>query len=235
MLRIRICAAGAVTAVFLAAMISVSGAAVGQGGDQPGKPAVLAGLAPPHEEPHQKGTMAHAKTRAKTAHKTAAAKSVKIPSARLAATVTAKAAADAPPAPLPGALPEKVWPAPAQTAPANVAAEPAAEPAAATDNPELGALVVHGQTVEIKPADEINEIDLAANNQDAEASTAAPTDRADLESVAAPTVAVASREAKNPIGSASWIAQVLAALGGAIAAGSVAWFLIGSGPQRTYG
>jgi hypothetical protein len=37
------------------------------------------------------------------------------------------------------------------------------------------------------------------------------------------------------IGSASWIAQVLAALGGAIAAGAVAWFLIGGGPVRTYG
>jgi|SRR5271169_706068 len=37
------------------------------------------------------------------------------------------------------------------------------------------------------------------------------------------------------IGSASWITQVLAALGGAIAAGAVAWFLIGAGPVRTYG
>ena len=37
------------------------------------------------------------------------------------------------------------------------------------------------------------------------------------------------------MGSASWIAQVLAALGGAVAAGTVAWFLIGGGPQRMYG
>lgn len=37
------------------------------------------------------------------------------------------------------------------------------------------------------------------------------------------------------IGSASWIAQVLAALGGAVAAGTLAWFLIGGGPVRTYG
>ena len=39
---------------------------------------------------------------------------------------------------------------------------------------------------------------------------------------------------ESAVGSASWIAQVLAALGGAIAAGAVAWFLIGAGPVRTY-
>ena len=39
----------------------------------------------------------------------------------------------------------------------------------------------------------------------------------------------------SDVGSTSWIMQVLAALGGAVAAGSVAWFLIGSTPQRTYG
>lgn len=45
----------------------------------------------------------------------------------------------------------------------------------------------------------------------------------------------ASHQHVSRVGSASWIAQVLAALGGAVAAGSVAWFLIGSGPLRTYG
>lgn len=39
----------------------------------------------------------------------------------------------------------------------------------------------------------------------------------------------------SPVGSASWIAQMLAALGGAIAAGAVAWFLIRPAPQRNYG
>jgi hypothetical protein len=37
------------------------------------------------------------------------------------------------------------------------------------------------------------------------------------------------------VGSASWIAHVLAALGGAITAGAVAWFLIGPTARRTYG
>jgi len=39
----------------------------------------------------------------------------------------------------------------------------------------------------------------------------------------------------SPVGSASWIAQLLAALGGAIAAGLVAWFLIRPAPRRHYG
>lgn len=53
---------------------------------------------------------------------------------------------------------------------------------------------------------------------------------------AAPVVhaMVVTAEPQNPIGSASWLAQVLAALGGAIAAGAVAWFLIRPAPVRTY-
>ena len=39
----------------------------------------------------------------------------------------------------------------------------------------------------------------------------------------------------SPIGSASWIAQMLAALGGAIAAGAVAWFLIRPASEQNYG
>ncbi len=41
--------------------------------------------------------------------------------------------------------------------------------------------------------------------------------------------------APSPVGSASWIAQLLAALGGAVAAGAVAWFLIRPAPQRHFG
>jgi hypothetical protein len=37
---------------------------------------------------------------------------------------------------------------------------------------------------------------------------------------------------KSPIGSAFWIMQIMAALGGAAAAGSAAWFLIGSASSR---
>jgi hypothetical protein len=39
----------------------------------------------------------------------------------------------------------------------------------------------------------------------------------------------------SPVGSVSWLTHVLAALGGAIAAGAVAWLLIRPAPERTYG
>lgn len=41
--------------------------------------------------------------------------------------------------------------------------------------------------------------------------------------------------AAGPMGSASWLAHVLAALGGAITAGAVAWFLIRPASERIYG
>jgi hypothetical protein len=40
---------------------------------------------------------------------------------------------------------------------------------------------------------------------------------------------------KTAVGSPGWIAQVMAALAGAVAAGVIAWFLIGAGPRRVYG
>jgi hypothetical protein len=39
----------------------------------------------------------------------------------------------------------------------------------------------------------------------------------------------------SPVGSFSWILHVLAALGGAVATGALAWFLISPAPQRNYG
>jgi hypothetical protein len=45
---------------------------------------------------------------------------------------------------------------------------------------------------------------------------------------------VAVARGPSPAGTSAWVAQLLAAIGGAMAAASVAWFLIGSAPQRTY-
>jgi hypothetical protein len=54
--------------------------------------------------------------------------------------------------------------------------------------------------------------------------------------VHAMVVRVEPPDTPSPFGSASWIEHVLAALGGAIAAGVVAWFLIiKPAPERTYG
>ena len=131
-------------------------------------------------------------------------------------------------------LPENVWPQPDQSTPVNTAAaEQAAAPAA--DDPPLSAIVVNGQTVQIASPDDVNDIDLAADDRNAAPAAPARSVRADMAPEAVPMAATARREDASPVGSASWIAQMLAALGGAIAAASVAWFLIGSGPQRMYG
>jgi hypothetical protein len=122
-------------------------------------------------------------------------------------------------------------------------------------------LVVAGQTVQLASPDEVNELDIAANDTQPPASNVGPTDTASPvpamneaaeassksdSLIAAPQQPSASQvssqissqvssHAGSQVGTASWIAQVLAALGGAVAAGSAAWFLIGVTPQRTYG
>jgi hypothetical protein len=191
-----------------------------------------------------------AKTHARTHRALAARRSRHLP------TQTATAAAAA-----------SIWPAAETAPPAAVAAPapaPAPQPASAFAEPEPSELVVGGETVQVASPDDINALDLAADDQDAAAAnaakTATPSDVAKpppaAQAMAAKPAAQAAKPAAqamaakpaaqamvakpaasdaSPIGSASWITQVLAALGGALAAGSVAWLLIGSGPQRTYG
>jgi len=50
----------------------------------------------------------------------------------------------------------------------------------------------------------------------------------------APTIALAQQDDGNDSRDA-WFEEILATLGGALAAGSVAWFLIGAAPRRRYG
>ncbi len=142
------------------------------------------------------------------------------------------------------------WPA----APTAVAADATTlAPALQTPAPQLVApvaaatpneLVVDGQTVQVASADEANEIDLAGNDasvaSDASlgamtASHTAMTEFTDAAVHPELTSAVVSQAQNADVGSTSWFLQVMAALGGAVAAGSVAWFLIGSAPQRMYG
>lgn len=68
----------------------------------------------------------------------------------------------------------------------------------------------------------------------------APVATKTASAVAAPVPAAhalvsATAQPRSPVGSASWIAHLLAALGGALTAGVVAWFLIRPTPERTYG
>ncbi len=147
------------------------------------------------------------------------------------------------------ARPAAPTPADNDALPANVAAAPSAAPtvtsppptAASFAEPMPSELVVGGRTVRVTAPDDVNEIDEAADPQRVAASAAAAAARLSDGAEAEPTsetatVAVArTQPERSPVGSASWIMQILAALGGAFAAGSAAWFLIGSAPQRTYG
>ena len=114
-----------------------------------------------------------------------------------------------------------------------------------------------GRPVQVRSPDEANEPDLAANEPSATTAPAsdpsvsggsgplynlAPTvpptdsDAAPSASGASPAIAAPARSPPQPIrrnpkaqsGRAFWFMQIMAALGGAAAAGSAAWFLIGS-------
>lgn len=126
-----------------------------------------------------------------------------------------------------------------EVGPRTLAAFPAAPPGSAAGTLAPNEPVVGGQEVKVASPDTVNEIGLAAANNgtvanDAQPATAPATATAATPQADSATVAVAQTQ-PSQVGSTAWIMQVLAALGGAIAAGSVAWFLIGSAPQRTYG
>jgi hypothetical protein len=174
--------------------------------------------------------------------------------------------------------PPDAWPTLAAPAPAAAvatdgatAAAPGPNPAAAPAQTQVSELVVGGHTVQIASPDQVNALDLAADQQaanqpasDQPATTAAPSDPAatadaretaqgdaaddadaappshpanPADASAAPdqVVAFARQADDDTTRHPSWLAELLATLGGAIAAGSVAWFLIGSAPQRRLG
>jgi hypothetical protein len=135
--------------------------------------------------------------------------------------------------------PAKAPPAAAPDAPetANAAADPwppETEPVLLQPMPNV--VEVGGQTVKLVPADEVNEIDLAADAQrfaalanTVEPAVASDAVAASLEALPEPAVPA------PPERRWSWLVEALAALGGAVAAASAAWFLIGARPLRRYG
>jgi hypothetical protein len=121
-----------------------------------------------------------------------------------------------------------IWPDP-QAEPASLPA-PDSQPQLAPALIAPTKLVVEGRTVAIVPADEINEIDLGAGGTKTLAATQSDT------AGAAPDEPqqVATAQAQPLTGSArnlSWIAQLAAMIGGAVAAGFVAWFLLAPVPE----
>lgn len=151
------------------------------------------------------------------------------------------------------------------TAPTSVAAaDPSSSPVPSPSEPVMGSLVVGNQTVAVASQSDVNAIDLAADAPAKTSANASPSDTnpnetaansaANTKAAPIPATAVAAvsdvasksdsvkaapapqlQSAGTTVGSPGWIAQVMAAAAGAVAAGSLAWFLIGSAPQRTYG
>jgi hypothetical protein len=113
------------------------------------------------------------------------------------------------------------------------------QPPAPPTAEQLGELFVGGHALQVASSAEVNEIDLVANSSLLQLNGAPPNSVAEdnpptREIVATKSdfanVAVTQRWGAD-VGSTSWILQVLAALGGAVTAGSVAWFLIGRRPE----
>jgi hypothetical protein len=216
--RIRIVSASVLKA--LAIVLAIGGAsaraATSDLSEKP--PTLLAGLKPPHQSNAQSKASVHAANPGKRHIKIAAAHSPK-PQART------------------DAAPPEAWPAPLAMVPADTAAASPAETVPPDNAPAPGEVVVGGQTVQVAAPDQVNAIDLAGGDKLEEVPAAAPLDRADVAPAAQSVLAAPmdSQASQTAVGKASWIAQVMAALGGAVAAGAVAWFLIGSGPVRLYG
>jgi hypothetical protein len=220
--------------------------------DAPGKPLQLLRII---EAPARPRAVAHNRIHA-ALHRVAAVRSVK------RHTVVAEAKAEQSTPTAQDAVPMVSADDADTTAPTSFAAAvPATRPAPSLGEPVMGPLVVGDRTVEVASQTDVNALDLAADKTaDAPANAApvnaTPEDAAPSYKMAAmspPAAAVVSDtasksdsikasltapapEATNAaVGSPGWIAQVMAALAGAVAAGSIAWFLIGSAPQRTYG
>jgi hypothetical protein len=88
--------------------------------------------------------------------------------------------------------------------------------------------------VQVAQANMVGPTDVAADQPHDAANTAQASNPVTSWPVQHAMVATAEPQNPNPVGSASWIAHVLAALGGAIAAGALAWVLIDPLPARSY-
>lgn len=230
MLMIRFITAAAV-------LVMAAGAAAAQSatGETAGKPvSLLQVLSPPAATTTTVTTTTEAKPHARFAHKRAARRLAK----KTHEHAADEAAADTDePAPIAGASPMTTANPPAASAWATNAAP---LPGVATDataptvipavDQNLGELVVNGRTVQVATPDEANAIDLAADRRTEPQSVA----EASAAPASAPVVAFA--EPNDPQRD-HWYEELLATLGGALAAGLVAWaFIMGGGSQpRMYG
>jgi len=255
MARIRIVCAGLVAAMAVA--LAVGGAqAQTASGESVGKPLpLLAGLRPPPESKHTAtrrtahGKAAHGsikKTAAKQTHARFARKTsakhtrhvaFKKHEQRERSVAVATPVAMPPLQTAPSPVPAAIVPAAASAMPpADVDAAPPPQTAALPENADPSPNVVKVQTLRINAPAAPEQVNALGRPDPSEAApAAAPSDRAVAAPASQTVLAAPPHRKQSPIGSASWMAQVLAALGGAVAAGAVAWALIGGGPVRSYG
>jgi len=219
---------------YLFVLVLVGGQAVAQtAGTRPvGKPIQLLQFTHPgnsEAKPHEKSV---AKNRSKShlaAKDPASTKRVSNEAPHETAVVVSATAARGPSAPTSKAA----WPAVVQAI-----AVPSLRPGLATSSK----IAIDSQAVRVVSPDDANEIDLAANEQGAPASdallaAATAVKATNTETTAsadkpASGAAVVSQKPSGNVGGTSWLLEVMAALGTAVAIGAVAWFLIGSAPLR---
>jgi hypothetical protein len=227
MLILRFITAGAVLVMAVGAAAAQSAAA----GDTAGKPVSLSQVAGQPEttaaKPHSR--FAHRRAARRLAKKShdhateAAAEDADQPE-QSAATSSAPAAA-APTAAV-SASAAGAWATNATPLP-GVATDATAPTVVPAIDQNLSALVGGGRTVQISEPDQFNAIDLAADHQ----ATTTLSNATDIQTAAPVAVAQPDDHSRD-----AWYEEIIAVLGGAAAAGTVAWFLIiGAAPQRMFG
>jgi hypothetical protein len=139
--------------------------------------------------------------------------------------------------PAPGDAPSEVLPA------ADTAAPPMpAQPPAPASVEKFGSPVAGGRAIRVISSGTVNEAQLPGAGPLPRANGTAPSDvtetkpphdiavvKSDFAELAA------AHKQRDDLGDTSGIVQVLAALGGAVAAGSIGWLLIWSTPRRAFG
>jgi hypothetical protein len=119
------------------------------------------------------------------------------------------------------------------------ATKPASKENASNGVPRVTAppseLVIDGKAVRVASSDHVDDIDRATDAQGAPSPAAATIVTAASTETIAPAdesnsgAAALSQTPSSSIGSMSWLLWIIAALSGAVATGSLAWFLIGPG------
>jgi hypothetical protein len=234
MWRSRTVIAGAIFA------LAATGASAQTASEVPGKPLALVPIA-------QQAAKPKARPPTHVARKFTARRLVKRRGAEHAPPKPHSTLAAATPAPQPvqntaAALPANIWPAADTTA---AAAGPALAPAATATAPTAKVtteqvvdttrndVVVDGHTMQVASPAGLSTVDPVGDGATTAANAAPSQSKPAQPAPVVHTLAfVPSPDQPSHVWSASWIAQVLAALGGAITAAIVAWFLILPGSPR---